>query len=183
MSGPSSTTIKRLFALSGNRCAFPRCPNSLFDQNGTFIADVCHIAGDKSGAKRYDLTQTEAQRQGFNNLIVLCANHHRVIDSDEFTYTRPALRKMKQVHEASATDEFVISDRQAEKIAAFLGGAVAATAFGELAHEVAKFLRTIYDELPKSELGADSEATKHASGAGRHAALRSDGHLSGAWYG
>jgi hypothetical protein len=151
LSGPSSTTIKRLFALSGNRCAFPGCPNSLFDQKGIFIADVCHIAGDKPGAKRHDPTQTEARRQSFNKLIVLCANHHRVIDSDEVTYTRPALRKMKQAHEASATEEFFISDRQAEKIAAFLGGAVAGTAFSEIAHEVANVVRAIKDALPKSE--------------------------------
>ena len=159
MAGPSSTTIKRLFAVSGNRCAFPACANSLFDQNGTLIADVCHIAGDKPSAKRYDPTQTETQRRGFNNLIALCANHHRVIDADAVTFTRPTLRKMKQVHEASATEEFVISDRQAEKIVIFLGGAVAATAFGEIVSEVADFVRTIYDVIPKSKLGSDAEAT------------------------
>src|SRR5262245_5695307 len=137
LSGPSVTTIKRLFALSGNRCAFPGCTNPLFDQDGALIADVCHIGGDKPDAKRYDPLQTEAQRQGFNNLIVLCANHHRVIDSDEVTYTRQALRQMKRSHEASATEEFVISDRQAEKIAAFLGGAVTATALGGVARELA----------------------------------------------
>ena len=159
MSGPSATTIKRLFALSGNRCAFPGCTNSLFDQNGALIADVCHIAGDKPDAKRYDPIQTEERRQGFNNLIVLCANHHRVIDSDEVTYTRPALREMKRSHEATATEEFVISDRQAEKIAAFLGGAVSATAFSEMAREVADVIRTIKDALPKS--GSESKEVKH----------------------
>jgi hypothetical protein len=157
LSGPSATTIKRLFALSGNRCAFPGCTHTLFDQNGTLIADVCHIAGDKPGAKRHDPLQTAAQRQGFNNLIVLCANHHRIVDSDETTYTRPALRAMKRVHEATATEEFIISDRQAEKIAAFLGGAVTAIAFGEIAREVANVVRAIHDALPKS--GAESKET------------------------
>jgi hypothetical protein len=131
----------------------------LFDQSGALIADVCHIAGDKPGAKRYDPLQTEEQRQGFNNLIVLCANHHRVIDSDEVTYTRPALRQMKRAHEASATEEFGISDRQAEKIAAFLGGAVAATALSDIAREVADVIRTFKDTLPKS--GSESKEIKH----------------------
>jgi hypothetical protein len=157
MSGPSVTTIKRLFALSGNRCAFPGCTHPLFDQKGALIADVCHIAGDKPGAKRYDPSQTDEQRQGFNNLIVLCANHHRVVDSDEVTYTRPALRGMKRVHEASATEEFVISDQQAKKIATFLGGAVAATALGEVARQVADVFRTIKDALPRS--GSESRKT------------------------
>lgn len=153
MSGPSATTIKRLFALSGNRCAFPGCGNSLFDQNGVLIADICHIAGAKPSAKRYDPSQTEDQRQGFSNLIVLCANHHRVIDSDELTYTRPALRDMKRVHEATATSDFVISEEQANSIAVFLGGAAlggaaAAGGVSQMVREMTDAIRAINDALP-----------------------------------
>ncbi len=155
MAGPSTTTIKLLFALSGNHCAFPGCTNPLFDKNGALIANVCHIAGDKPGAKRYDPLQTEEQRQGFNNPIVLCANHHRVIDVDEVTYTRPQLRKMKQSHEARATEEYLISDRQAERIAVFLGGAVTGTALSEIAREVADVVRIMKDALPKAGLGPE----------------------------
>lgn len=160
MSGPSARTVKRLFALSGNRCAFPGCKNPLFDQNGNLIAGVCHIAGDKPGAKRYDPSQTEEQRHGFDNLIVLCVNHHRVVDSDEGSCTRSMLREMKHAHESSATKEFVISDQQAEKIATFLGGALAATAFGEVVREVAGAIHAINEALDNSE--SDSNKIKNA---------------------
>lgn len=111
---------------------------------------MCHIAGDKPDAKRYDLLQSEEQRQGFNNLIVLCVTHHRVIDSDEVTYTRPVLRQMKRAHEATATEDFVISDHQAEKIAGFLGGAITGTALTDIVREVSDVFRAIRDALPKS---------------------------------
>lgn len=148
----SAPTIKRLFALSGNRCAFPGCNNPLIDRNGVLIADVCHIAGARPGAARYDASQTEEQRQAFDNLIVLCPNHHRIIDSDEVTYTRAVLRKMKQAHEASAAEEFVISDHQAQQIAAILGGATIATALGEIMRNVADLIRTVHDALPDATL-------------------------------
>ena len=77
--------------------------------------------------------------------------HHRVIDSDEVTYTRPVLRQMKRAHEATATEDFVISDRQAEKIAAFLGGAITGTALTDIVREVSDVFRAIRDALPKHE--------------------------------
>ena len=57
-------------------CAFPGCTEILVDKAGLLLGEVCHICGDKPGAKRYDPAQTEAKRQSFSNLIVLCANHH-----------------------------------------------------------------------------------------------------------
>jgi hypothetical protein len=107
----SPTTIKQLFALSGNRCAFPNCQNRLVDpSSGTLIGDVCHICADSAGGKRYDPQQTEEERQGFSNLILMCKNHHAVVDDDDATYTVAALRAMKEQHEAKATADFVITD-------------------------------------------------------------------------
>jgi len=148
MSGPTPSTIKRLFALSGNRCAFPGCKNPLFDESGTLIADVCHIAGDRPTAKRYDSRQSENERQGFDNLIALCVIHHRIIDADEVTYTRAKLREMKRAHEAGASRDFAISDRQAEIIAAMLGGATVAFALDQLARDLVGIVRALKETLP-----------------------------------
>ena len=111
---PTQSTLKRLFAHSGNQCAFPRCVAPL-THNDTLIGEVCHIKGDKPGAARYDTSQDAAERQAYDNLIVLCPNHHTVIDDDEAAYTVERLSRMKIEHEASAT---VVPDSEAERVAA-----------------------------------------------------------------
>jgi hypothetical protein len=64
---------------------------------------------------RYDPRQTPAERNAFENLILMCGTHHTVIDSDEEAYTVERVRKMKADHEARATP---MDDGTAEKIAA-----------------------------------------------------------------
>ena len=44
MRGPTVATIKRLFAVAGNRCAFAGCEERLVDEgSGTIMGEVCHI--------------------------------------------------------------------------------------------------------------------------------------------
>jgi hypothetical protein len=104
---PTSTVIKRLFARSGNCCAFPRCQAALV-QSETLIGEVCHIKAANPEGPRYDQRQTPAERHGYGNLIVLCPNHHTVIDDDEESDSVARLLKMKADHEqrgAPMTDE------------------------------------------------------------------------------
>lgn len=68
-----TSTIKRLFALSGNRCAFPGCFNSLVDPPGKVTGRICHIRGRNTGGQRFDATQTDTERHGFDNLLLLCS--------------------------------------------------------------------------------------------------------------
>lgn len=100
MATPSQRDIKRLFALSGNRCAFPKCQSAIV-QDGGLIGEVCHIKADKPGGPRYDSTQTEAERQTFQNLMLMCANHHKVVDDDVEAYTVERLMRMKAAHESA----------------------------------------------------------------------------------
>ena len=102
MPDPSLPTVKRLYAVSGNRCAFPRCPLPLIDeQSGKVTGRVCHIKAKNPGGPRYDSTQTDAQRNNFDNLILLCPIHHDVIDSDVEAYTVDRLSQMKRDHETT----------------------------------------------------------------------------------
>jgi hypothetical protein len=133
VNAPTITTIKKLFAVSGNQCAFHGCTERIVDENGTLLGEVCHIRGDKPGAKRYDATQTEAERQGFGNLILLCPNHHTIIDADEDRFSASTLRRMKKRHEDKSKTPFVISDKMAERIIVLMGGAVVGAGLTELA--------------------------------------------------
>ena len=101
MTGPSVATVKRLFAVSGNRCAFPGCALPLVDEaSGKVTGRICHIKADSPGGPRYDPEQHDRERHGFANLVLMCPLHHDVIDSDVETYTVEKLLEIKAWHEA-----------------------------------------------------------------------------------
>lgn len=112
----TTATIKRLFACSGNICAFPSCSNKLTEGN-TIVGDICHIEGYSPKGPRYNEHSTDADRDAFDNLIVLCKNHHKVIDANEREYTTDKLHEYKKQHEDRYTSEgFTISNELVEKI-------------------------------------------------------------------
>ena len=99
MADPTEKTIKQLFALSGNICAYPGCQLEIVERSGTVTGEICHIKARHSGGPRFDLAQSEEDRHAFANLILLCRHHHKVIDSEPDLYTVDALTEMKSIHE------------------------------------------------------------------------------------
>jgi hypothetical protein len=99
---PSLPVVKTLFALSGNVCAYRGCEVKLTNPTWQGVnAHVAHIRGEKPGAARFDPSMTEAERHDFENLILLCPNHHRMIDDLEpEQHTVEMLRQMKHRHES-----------------------------------------------------------------------------------
>ena len=95
---PTAPTIKRLFAVSGNRCAFPKCRTPIV-QGSVLTGEICHIKGRRRGGPRYNPKQTSFARHAFQNLLLLCATHHTVVDADPNVYSVAVLRKMKTGHE------------------------------------------------------------------------------------
>jgi hypothetical protein len=114
--GASQPTIKRLFALSGNLCAFPRCVEVLM-QDSTVVGEICHIKAANPRGPRYDPQQTAGERHGYDNLVLLCGTHHKVIDDDVEAYTVERLLKMKADHESRAAR---VDDDFAERAARLL---------------------------------------------------------------
>jgi hypothetical protein len=159
VAGPTVATLKKLFALSGNRCAFTDCKNPLFSETGTLIADVCHIAGERPTAKRYDPDQTDKERHGFQNLICMCVNHHRVIDDDPDAYTVSKLKEMKASHESRQKKEFTTKDETVEKIAIAMGGLATGTVLSEVVREIVGFIQSFGKEpnkrSPRKKLNAE----------------------------
>lgn len=84
--------------LSGNTCAFPNCPVPLVDEGGVITAEICHIKAKNAGGKRYDASQTNQERDDFENLILMCPIHHTVIDADEEVFTIELLQQIKKNH-------------------------------------------------------------------------------------
>lgn len=99
MSAPTLATIKRLFAQSGNCCAFPDCATPLVEESGTVTGEICHIRSASPGGPRFDKTQNESERHGAANLLLLCARHHKIIDSEPEKYPVSVLEVIKRKRE------------------------------------------------------------------------------------
>ena len=84
-----TNTTKLLLAFrSGNRCAFPDCGKTLTvdgtQSNPVVTGEAAHIAGDKAGAARHDVTMTDEQRDHCSNLVYRSA--HRAANRDAVDY-------------------------------------------------------------------------------------------------
>lgn len=99
MKAPSRKTVLRLYTMSGNACAFSTCKTPIFSE-GANLGEVCHIRAHRGGGKRYDAGQSDVERHSFDNLILLCCNHHKKIDDLDQIYTVEKLEAMKRAHES-----------------------------------------------------------------------------------
>ncbi|MDP2173689.1 MAG: HNH endonuclease signature motif containing protein [Candidatus Cloacimonadaceae bacterium] len=99
MSAVTLKTVKRLFALSKNRCAYPKCYQAIVDNDGTVLGDICHINAAKPKGPRYDKNQTPEARDGYENLVLMCKKHHKLIDANVQKYTSGVLLQYKQLLE------------------------------------------------------------------------------------
>lgn len=101
-SGPraySDKTLKRLFALSGNLCAFPGCHQLMVNEKNAKDSNICHIEAANPDGERYNIHMTDEQRADYNNLILLCVQHHDETN-DVKKYTVDVLKQMKKDHES-----------------------------------------------------------------------------------
>lgn len=97
----SKKDSKRLWAKSGNRCAI--CKNELIVSNGggedLIIGEECHIVSSKPNGPRYEKGLLNYDK--YENLILLCCNHHKEIDDplNIEKYSKYELYKIKENHE------------------------------------------------------------------------------------
>lgn len=103
MKSPTQRTVKHLFAVSRNRCAFPGCELPLVEDSGTVTGEIAHIRAASESGPRFDPIQTDEERHSFDNLVLLCGRHHKVIDFEVERYTTATLVQMKRLHEGDDT--------------------------------------------------------------------------------
>lgn len=105
MNAPSEQTVRRLFALSANRCAFHNCTTPLVHPSGTITGEICHIKAKKPSGARFDPKQSDEERHAFENLVLLCSAHHKIVDDQPGTYTVDLLQDIKKMHEEAGNRE------------------------------------------------------------------------------
>lgn len=123
MAGPRDylpSDVKRLFALSKNQCAMPGCSTPIISSDGcTVLGEICHIEAASKEGLRWNKDMTDDERRRFDNLILLCSNHHKEIDnrSTPDLYTVEKLKEIKLNHNnESFLEEYEISDTEAQSI-------------------------------------------------------------------
>lgn len=109
MKEPTRTAVKKLFAFSRNRCAFPKCEVPIVEDSGTVTGIICHIRARSKGGPRFDAKQSPEQRHDFANLILMCSRHSKVIDSEPKLYTAAKLEDFKRDHERNGDIELSVA--------------------------------------------------------------------------
>lgn len=104
----SDRTRKILWARAAGRCSFPDCELELTSLSNstrnsqppeTIIGEEAHIIAQNLGGTRGNINIEENQKDLYSNLILLCRNHHRIVDDPSNNYTTTMLHDMKQKHE------------------------------------------------------------------------------------
>lgn len=173
LSGPLEKTIRRLFALSGNVCAFPGCSLPIVEDGGTVTGEICHIRAQSRGGPRFDETQSEADRHTFDNLILLCRRHHKIVDAEPDLYSVDALQEIKAIQEAQlgrpeqATDAFYakillnaarrleVNNNSGNVVVDSPGAIVGSTVHVKTAR------RNVEIAAPAGTIGADQDASRY----------------------
>lgn len=95
-------TRKILWTRAGNQCALCQCklimPSETENDPAAVVGDECHIVGKTPDSARYrdDLT---IDPDSYDNLIVLCKTHHKLIDGQPVHFTEEILITLKSNHE------------------------------------------------------------------------------------
>ena len=95
----------QLWSRAGSRCSYSyrgkKCGAKLLtyiDGRLTATGDECYIVGETPNDPRY--VDAFPKRITYYNSILLCREHHRLIDDEPDIYTVKMLHEMKDAHEA-----------------------------------------------------------------------------------
>lgn len=97
----SEKTKRAVWASSGGCCAMCRERLLVTSTTGTashLVGEVAHIVAEQPDGSRGSSPLTTEQRNQESNLILLCFDHHKIIDDDPITYTVESLQGLRQSH-------------------------------------------------------------------------------------
>jgi hypothetical protein len=100
----SEKDIKLLWGRAAERCSFPGCGMKLTSDkklaSDSFpLGEQAHIVGENENSPRGQSSLTTEERDSYFNLILLCPNHHTIIDKNPEDYPIEKLHLIKDQHE------------------------------------------------------------------------------------
>lgn len=106
-----------LWVKAAGRCSMPECRKKLILKGSSHvpsehvvIGENCHIVANSTDGPRGKSILTEAERDRYPNLILLCRNHHKVIDKDPLAWPIEKLHQIKADHELWVETKFTDSN-------------------------------------------------------------------------
>jgi hypothetical protein len=106
---PNAHTQRRLFASSAGYCQNSSCSEKLFDEakgKRFLIAELAHVFAAQDDGPRPNPELSEEDRGAFENLIVLCANCHTMVDKASDAFPDSMMKRWKREHELKLLDLF-----------------------------------------------------------------------------
>lgn len=96
-------TARMLWAVSAGICEFKGCNKRLYEHHVTGehdnYSERAHIYAFSQGGRRFNKLLPTKKINDFDNLMLLCPNCHKLIDSTNHLYTADELIEMKKNHE------------------------------------------------------------------------------------
>ncbi len=99
----SDKTRKILWGRSGNQCALCRIELVVAatpTDGESVIGAECHIVSGKQRGPRYDSRFPKDRLDEYENLILLCGSHHKMVDDQVQKFTVAHLKEVKAAHES-----------------------------------------------------------------------------------
>lgn len=95
---------KLIWGFAAARCSKPDCrilcvAVAKGEDPSVTIGEIAHIHSYSDDGPRANLSLSQKDRNGYDNLILLCANHHTEVDGQQIRYSADILRIWKQQHE------------------------------------------------------------------------------------
>lgn len=103
---PTEATILHVYTASAGRCSFFGCQDYVMQERLTgkraILGNVAHIVAASRDGARGDHPLPMSERSKFENLMLMCREHHDFIDKKEsaLEYSVERLMKQKKKHEA-----------------------------------------------------------------------------------
>jgi predicted restriction endonuclease len=98
----SDKTRKILWGRSGNRCSICKL-ELIIDENekddSSVVGEECHIISGQKNGPRHDRNRPKDEIDTYDNLILLCRIHHKMIDDQPETFTEDIIKQIKVNHE------------------------------------------------------------------------------------
>jgi hypothetical protein len=97
-------TRQILWGKAGATCAFSDCRRPLIrdansDDREVLVGEIAHIVAQSQGGPRREAKVPGGKIDGYDNLILLCHEHHELVDQQYHTYSVERLLQFKADHE------------------------------------------------------------------------------------
>lgn len=97
----SDKDIKKLWGLSAGKCNYPGCPNDcilvLDSEDTALVGEMAHVIAESPEGPRGD---GKGGDNSYENLILLCPYHHRLVDKAPEHFSRSLILDWKKNHES-----------------------------------------------------------------------------------